>query len=150
MWPVFKENRSCLVFHARLVVKLEWLQSAALKGSILNSAAGIKIPGNIFAGLRARIMFTQFLNFQLRIQYYASGSNWSLSAPQTGHTQSSGRSSNAVPAAMPFSGSPIAGSYIYPQTVHTYLPIYILLYSKYGIVIVVIIVQADKLIYRRK
>ena len=34
-----------------------------------------------------------------------------LPTPQIGQTQSSGRSSNAVPGAMPFSGSPTAGSY---------------------------------------
>jgi hypothetical protein len=33
-----------------------------------------------------------------------------LTAPHTGHTQSSGKSSNAVPGAMPRSGSPFPGS----------------------------------------
>lgn len=39
-----------------------------------------------------------------------SGSNWSVPTPQSGHTQSDGRSSNGVPGSMPFSGSPTAGS----------------------------------------
>ncbi len=37
-------------------------------------------------------------------------SNASFPAPQIGQTQSSGRSSNDVPAAIPVSGSPFAGS----------------------------------------
>lgn len=41
---------------------------------------------------------------------YSSGENSSLPTPHWGQTQSSGRSSNAVPAAMPLSGSPYAGS----------------------------------------
>ena len=49
-----------------------------------------------------------------------SGSNMSFPTAQTGHAQSSGISSNAVPGATPESGSPVAGSYTYPQTVHTY------------------------------
>jgi len=40
--------------------------------------------------------------------------------PQSGHTQSSGISSNAVPGAMPLSGSPTSGSYTYPHVSHTY------------------------------
>ena len=39
-----------------------------------------------------------------------SGLKLSLPTPQTGHTQSSGISSKAVPGAMPPSGSPSAGS----------------------------------------
>ena len=34
----------------------------------------------------------------------------SKSAPQVGHTQSLGRSSKAVPGAIPLSGSPASGS----------------------------------------
>jgi len=41
---------------------------------------------------------------------YSSGSNISLSTPQSGQTQSAGRSANAVPAATPLSGSPTSGS----------------------------------------
>src|SRR5699024_7536639 len=41
---------------------------------------------------------------------YSSGWNSSLPTPQIGHTQSSGRSSNAVPGSIPLSGSPISGS----------------------------------------
>jgi hypothetical protein len=47
-----------------------------------------------------------------RFVRYSIAVNASFSMPQTGHTQSSGRSSNAVPGAMPLSGSPISGSYI--------------------------------------
>lgn len=49
-----------------------------------------------------------------------SSTNWSLPTEHNGHTQSSGRSSKAVPGSIPFSGSPTAGSYTYPQTSHTY------------------------------
>jgi len=45
--------------------------------------------------------------------------NISLESPQIGQTQSSGTSSHAVPGAIPLSGSPISGSYTYPQG-HTY------------------------------
>ena len=37
-------------------------------------------------------------------------SNWSLPTPHAGHTQSAGIDSKDVPAAIPPSGSPIAGS----------------------------------------
>ena len=47
--------------------------------------------------------------------------NMSLPTPQTGHTQSSGRFSKAVPGAIPLSGSPTAGSYSYPHASQTYL-----------------------------
>ena len=42
---------------------------------------------------------------------FYSFENSSLPTPQVGQTQSSGRSSNAVPGAMPLSGSPTSGSY---------------------------------------
>ena len=42
---------------------------------------------------------------------YSSGEKSSLPTPQIGHTQSSGMSSNAVPGAIPLSGSPTSGSY---------------------------------------
>ena len=47
--------------------------------------------------------------------YSSTGVKSDFSAPQSGHTQSSGRSSKAVPGAIPLSGSPAAGSYTYPQ-----------------------------------
>ena len=50
----------------------------------------------------------------------STGLNSSLPTPQSGHTQSSGMSSKAVPGAMPLSGSPTAGSYTHPHTSHTY------------------------------
>lgn len=49
-----------------------------------------------------------------------SSTNTLLSMPQIGHTQSSGISSNAVPGAIPLSGSPTSGSYTYPHGSHTY------------------------------
>ena len=52
--------------------------------------------------------------------YSSTGENSSLPTPQSGHTQSSGMSSKAVPGAMPPSGSPTAGSYTQPHTSHTY------------------------------
>ena len=45
------------------------------------------------------------------LQLDHSFSNASLSAPQTGHTQSFGTSANDVPAGMLLSGSPCSGSY---------------------------------------
>ena len=51
----------------------------------------------------------------------------SFPTPQSGHTQSSGISSHAVPGSIPLSGSPTSGSYSYPQTSQTYLSIIYLL-----------------------
>ncbi len=52
--------------------------------------------------------------------YSSTTSKSSLPTPQTGQTQSSGISSNAVPGAMPLSGSPTSGSYTQSQTVQMY------------------------------
>ena len=49
----------------------------------------------------------------LIFNYYSTTSKASLWGPQTGHTQSSGRSSQAVPGRMPFSGSPRAGADVF-------------------------------------
>ena len=57
------------------------------------------------------------LNFQ------RSFSKCSFPTPQAGHVQLSGMSSKAVPGAIPFSGSPSAGSYMYPQMIQTYFSI---------------------------
>ncbi len=43
-----------------------------------------------------------------------------LSTPHSGQVQLEGRSSKAVPGAMPLSGSPTAGSYTYPHMSQTY------------------------------
>ena len=54
-----------------------------------------------------------FYSFQLlsfNFIYSSTGSKSSLPTPQSGQTQSSGISSNAVPGAIPPSGSPTAGS----------------------------------------
>ena len=42
---------------------------------------------------------------------YLTGEKCSFVTPHSGHVQSSGMSSKAVPGAMPLSGSPAAGSY---------------------------------------
>jgi len=44
----------------------------------------------------------------------------SFPTPQSGHSQVPGISSNAVPGLIPLSGSPSAGLYMYPQTLHSY------------------------------
>ena len=49
--------------------------------------------------------------FLLSLSFCYWAENWSLPTEHSGQTQSSGRSSNAVPGSMPFSGSPTAGSY---------------------------------------
>ena len=54
-----------------------------------------------------------------RICYFI-GSKSAAPCLQSGHTKSSGSSSNFVPGAIPLSGSPTASSYVYPQRVHTY------------------------------
>ncbi len=55
-----------------------------------------------------------------RILSYSS-TNTSFPIPQIGHTQSSGISSNAVPGAMPLSGSPSSGSYTHIHMVHIHI-----------------------------
>ena len=58
---------------------------------------------------------------------YSTLLNSSFPTPQSGHTQSSGISSHAVPGSIPLSVSPTSGSYSYPQTSHTYLSMVYLL-----------------------
>ena len=65
----------------------------------------------------------------LPLFYYYSCENSSLLTPQSGHTQSAGSASHFVPGATPLSGSPVASSYTYPHTPHTY---FILLRSPFG------------------
>ncbi len=55
-----------------------------------------------------------------RNDYSSTGLKSSLPTPHNGHVQSSGISSKAVPAGMPLSGSPFAGSYTYSQTLQMY------------------------------
>jgi hypothetical protein len=67
-----------------------------------------------------------------------------LPTPHKGQTQSSGTSSQAVPGAMPLSGSPASGSYTYPHTVHTHLSILLpprlqILYIDYSIKRIIIL-----------
>jgi hypothetical protein len=60
-----------------------------------------------------RIETVSHLQISLRagsIPNYFSFSKSSLGAPQTGQTQSAGKSSNLVPAGIPLSGSPTPGS----------------------------------------
>ena len=54
-------------------------------------------------------MIDTFPFFAFTFDY--SSVNSSLPNPHTGHTQSAGKSSKAVPGAIPLSGSPTAGSY---------------------------------------
>ena len=58
--------------------------------------------------------------FHFRPAQSSTGEKSSLPTPHSGHTQSSGISSKAVPGATPLSGSPAAGSYIYPHTLQMY------------------------------
>ncbi len=44
----------------------------------------------------------------------------SLLTPHTGHSKSAGTSSHGVPAGIPASGTPTAGSYTQPQMSHLY------------------------------
>ena len=60
------------------------------------------------------------LDFRIYQFFYSTGEKSSFPTPQRGHTQSSGISSKAVPACIPLSGSPWAGSYMCPQTLHSY------------------------------
>lgn len=60
---------------------------------------------------------------------YSTGLKSPLPTPQSGQTQSSGSSSNGVPAAMPLSGSPTAGSYSYPHTSQMYFFIVVEFYG---------------------
>lgn len=63
----------------------------------------------IFLHCMSQFSFLYIINQFLSPSCYCF-SNASFPAPQTGQTQSSGISSNAVPAAIPLSGSPFAGS----------------------------------------
>ena len=65
--------------------------------------------------------------------YSSTGENSSLPTEQSGHSKSSGRSSKAVPAGIPASGTPTAGSYSQPQTSHTYFFIISLMFNVYFI-----------------
>jgi hypothetical protein len=49
-------------------------------------------------------------NLMINGEYYDCLTKSDLAAPQTGQTQFSGKSSNRVPAGIPASGSPTAGS----------------------------------------
>ena len=63
---------------------------------------------------------------------YLYFSKCSLPTPHAGQVQSSGMSSKAVPGAMPPSGSPSAGSYMYPQMMQTYLSIILRVLEMYS------------------
>lgn len=66
-------------------------------------------------------LFVPFNIIEVNFFFYSStGENSSLPTEQSGHSKSSGRSSKAVPAGIPASGTPTAGSYSQPQTSHTY------------------------------
>ena len=59
---------------------------------------------------------------------YSTTLNSSFPTPHRGHTQSDGMSLKSVPGSMPFSGSPIAGSYSHPHTSHTYFFITVVIF----------------------
>src|SRR5512136_260583 len=80
---------------------------------------------NQFPPIHVKVFFSLYTFLVVFFFFVYCFSNASFPAPQIGQTQSSGRFSNAVPAAIPASGSPFAGSYTYPQTVQTYLSIFI-------------------------
>lgn len=56
----------------------------------------------------------------MRMTQSSIGSKSAFEAPHSGQFQSAGRSSNAVPAGMPLSGSPMAGSYTWLHTMQRY------------------------------
>ena len=77
----------------------------------LNSIDGIRIRKDYFNEqntLFRRIWFNK-KGLQYASLFYAS-SNISFPTAQSGHTQSDGKSSKAVPGAIPLSGSPTSGS----------------------------------------
>ena len=75
---------------------------------------------------------------------YSTGANSSFPTPHSGHTQSSGRSSKAVPGSIPLSGSPSSGSYTYPQGPHSY---FCMLSTSFLILILIIIINIDYILY---
>lgn len=77
-------------------------------------------------------LFVPFNMIEVNFFFYSStGENSSLPTEQSGHSKSSGRSSKAVPAGIPASGTPTAGSYSQPQTSHTYFFIISLMFNVY-------------------
>jgi hypothetical protein len=56
----------------------------------------------------------------MRAAQSSIGSKSAFEAPHSGHDQSAGKSSNAVPGAIPLSGSPSAGSYTWLQIMQRY------------------------------
>ena len=77
-------------------------------------------------------LFVPFIIIEVNFFFYSStGENSSFPTEQSGHSKSSGRSSKAVPAGIPASGTPTAGSYSQPQTSHTYFFIISLLFNVY-------------------
>ena len=77
-------------------------------------------------------LFVPFNIIEVNFFFYSStGENSSLPTEQSGHSKSSGRSSKAVPAGIPASGTPTAGSYSQPQTSHTYFFIISLMFNVY-------------------
>ena len=66
-------------------------------------------------------LFVPFNIIEVNFFFYSStGENSSLPTEQSGHSKSSGRSSNFVPGAIPCSGAPFSSSYSQPHTVQTY------------------------------
>jgi hypothetical protein len=61
------------------------------------------------AQLQLKVESFPFLSL-LKLVNYSAGSNSSFPAPHSGHTQSSGTSSNGVPGSTPLFWSPLTGS----------------------------------------
>jgi hypothetical protein len=76
----------------------------------VNAAAGDVHPQQLAAPLVPERALTELVLGPQSGRYPSYGSKSFLRAPQTGQNQSSGMSVNAVPAGMPPSGSPSAGS----------------------------------------
>ena len=73
--------------------------------------------------LKVHSLFCEnFYFFHLEFCTYTS-ENSSFPTEQSGQRKSYGTSSQAVPGAIPSSGTPTSGSYSHPQTSHTYFTI---------------------------
>ena len=88
--------------------------SRVVERTAVRAAAACRIicragEGRSFAVRAGRMLRSPSGRGRLRGRY-SSGSNISLPTPHSGQVQSSGSSSTGVPGAMPWSGSPIAGS----------------------------------------
>src|SRR5210317_2082507 len=77
--------------------------------------------GSMWLSIEAKLSLIATLGSSLTtgLSLMATISKSSLPTPHSGHTQSSGTSSQRVPGAIPSSGHPSASSYCQPQTIHS-------------------------------